>query len=113
MTKTHILDLMMLYKHHRSFFDEVFFVISGTKTEMTAESCQYENVLCIQYEDLRFSTPQNMETVVNDLTNKIRARFEVRQLFASLINSTRYTLLISTTMCIDLFFKVLFWAEFF
>ncbi len=92
MTKTHILDLMNLYKRHRSTFGEIFFVVTGTKSEMTADTCQYENVLCIQYEDLAFSNPQDMETVVFNLTNKIHARFEVCQLFASLIYSTRCTL---------------------
>ncbi len=95
MTKTHITDLINLYKRHRSKFGEIFFVVSGTKTEMTADTCQYENVLCIQYDDLVFSNPQNMETVVDNLTNKIRVRFKVCQVFASLISPVICTLLIS------------------
>ncbi len=67
----------MLYKQYQSTFDEIFFVVTGSKVETTAETCQYENVLCIQYEDLMFSNEQNMKTLVNDLTEKIQARFQV------------------------------------
>lgn len=104
---------MNLYKRHRSTFGEIFFVVSGTKSEMTADTCQYENVLCIQYEDLAFSNPQDMETVVVNLTNKISARFEVCQLFASLIysNAMYYTLI---SRCVFLYFaKYFFGNDFF
>jgi hypothetical protein len=78
---------MMLYKQYRSTFDEIFFVVSGSDVETTADTCQYENVLCIQYDDLMFSNQQNMETLVNNLTKKIRARFEVSLFFAFLLSS--------------------------
>ena len=78
----------MLYKRYRSTFDEILFVVSGSTAETTADTCQYENVLCIQYEELQFSNQRTMEIVVNDMTNKIRARFEVCLLFAFVLSST-------------------------
>ena len=61
-------------------FDEIFFVVSnrGTspETRIDASLCEYDNVLCLEYEDLVFSSEQEIEKVVNNLTIKFRARFE-------------------------------------
>ena len=81
---------MMLYKQYRSTIDEILFVVSGSEVETTADTCQYENVLCLQYKDLMFSNQLNMETLVNDLTKKVRARFEVSLPFAFLLSCLRY-----------------------
>lgn len=84
-TKTHALDLIRLYKIYKLEFDEVFFVVSnrGTSTETRIDPsyCQYDNVLCIEYEELQFESNEEVEKVVNNLTDKFRARFEVRQTF--------------------------------
>lgn len=82
-TKTHVLDLMKLYTKYKPEFDgEIFFVVSnrGTSTETRIDPsyCQYDNVLCIEYEELQFKSKEEVKMVVNNLTNKFRARFEVR-----------------------------------
>lgn len=82
-TKTHILDLKMLYAKYRPNFDEIFFVVSnrGTSidTRIDDSYCQYNNVLCIEYEELQFTSKKEMEMIVQNLTNKFQARFQVCQ----------------------------------
>jgi hypothetical protein len=78
-TKTHILDLMGLYKQHRDKFDEVLFVVANRgvnpETRVDASLCQYNNVLCVEYEDLLYSDDQGRETVVRELAQKLKGRF--------------------------------------
>lgn len=80
-TKTHSLDLVEIYKKYKPEFDEIFFVVSnrGTSTETRIDSfyCQYDNVLCFEYEELQFKTNEEVEKIVNELTNKLRVKFEV------------------------------------
>ena len=79
-TKTHVLDLMGLYKKFRPQFDEIFFVVSnrGTSPETRIDDslCQYNNVLCIEFEDLLFSNEQEMRQMVHRLTLMFQNRFE-------------------------------------
>lgn len=83
-TKTHALDLVEIYKKYKPEFDEIFFVVSNrgssTETRIDSSYCQYDNVLCIEYEDLQFESKEEVETVVHDLTNKFRVKFEVSHL---------------------------------
>jgi len=79
-TKTHILEIMNLYKQYRTQFDEIFFVVSNRgnnpETRIDASLCQYDNVLCIEYEELLFSDKREIESIVKNLTNKFSKRFE-------------------------------------
>lgn len=81
MTKTHIVDLMMLYKKYRPVYDEILFVVynhvSTAEGKVDDSLCQYDNVLCIE-ESVAFTDKQGIESVVNSLTSKFRSRFEVR-----------------------------------
>ena len=78
-TKTHILDLMGLYKQHRDKFDEVLFVVANRgvnpETRVDASLCQYNNVLCVEYEELLYSDEQGRQTVVRQLAQKLKGRF--------------------------------------
>lgn len=80
-TKTHVLDLVEIYKKYKPEFDEIFFVVSNrgssTETRIDSSYCQYDNVLCIEYEDLQFESKEEIEKVVHDLTNKFQLKFEV------------------------------------
>ena len=62
--------------------EEVFFVVSYRDNDPIRdeinELCSYKNVLCIEYEELQFESKEEVKMVVNNLTNKFRARFEVR-----------------------------------
>jgi len=79
-TKTHILDLMMLYKQYRPYFDEILFVVSNRgnnpETRINDSMCQYDNVMCVEYEDLLFSDKRELLSIVSSLTNKFAKRFE-------------------------------------
>lgn len=75
-TKTHILDLVMLYKQFRSQFDEIFFVVSGSSLDMETDTCQFDNVLCLRNEDLLSSYPNDIEKGVRDMTDRFRTRFQ-------------------------------------
>jgi hypothetical protein len=74
-TKTHILDPLMLYKQFRSQFDEIFFVVSGSSLDMETDTCQFDNVLCLQNEDLLSAYPNDIEKGVRDMTDRFRIRF--------------------------------------
>jgi hypothetical protein len=79
-TKTHILDLMGLYKQHRTVFDEILFVVANRgispETRIDASLCQYNNVLCVEYEELLYSDDQGREMVVRALAQKLKDRFD-------------------------------------
>lgn len=68
---------MGLYKQYRSQFDEIFFVVSnrGTKPETRVDSslCQYDNVLCIDEEELQLA--DNGE-IASSLTRKFGTKFQ-------------------------------------
>ena len=56
---------------------------TGQETRMDASLCEYDNVLCLEYEELMFSWERgnendnsSVENVANNLTNKFRKRFE-------------------------------------
>ena len=74
-TKTHILDLMMLFKQYRAKFDEIFFVVSNRGTQ-DRSACEYDNVLCLEHEEVLFSQNQDMKRVAINLTNRFSKRFE-------------------------------------
>ncbi len=80
-TKTHALDLIKLYAKYKPEFGEIFFVVTnrGTSTETRIDPsyCQYYNVLCIEYEELKFDSKEEVNTIVIKLTNKLQVRFEV------------------------------------
>ena len=82
-TKTHALDLKKIYEKYKPEFGEIFFVVSnrGTSTETRIDPsyCQYDNVLCIEYEELQFETKEEVGKIVSKLTNKLQVRFEVCQ----------------------------------
>lgn len=79
-TKTHVLDLMGVYKQHRDVFDEILFVVANRgispETRIDAALCQYNNVLCIEYEELLYSDEQAREMVVRALAQKLKDRFD-------------------------------------
>ena len=67
-------------KKNTAHFDEVFFVVSnrGTdpRTRISDELCGYKNVLCIEYEDLRYVNMGELRAMVVSLNSKFRKRFE-------------------------------------
>ena len=76
-SKTHETDLLGLYKEKRKDYDEVFFVASNRGTDRVAkEVCEYNNVLCIEYEELVYNNAEEMHAMVNTLANKLQSRFE-------------------------------------
>ncbi|KAL9180549.1 hypothetical protein ACHAXT_011002 [Thalassiosira profunda] len=68
-TKTSDFDLLSLYKQERPKYDEVFFVASNPLRIR-------HNVLCLEHEELLYNNPQEMQAMVNNLANKVQARFE-------------------------------------
>ncbi len=58
----------------------MFFVVSncGTdlRTRISDEVCGYKNVLCIEYEDLRYTNTGELRAMVVSLNSKFRKRFE-------------------------------------
>ena len=79
-TKTHITDLMSLYKQYRNTFDEILFVVANRgvspETRIDASLCQYNNVLCVEYEELLYSDERERELVVRALATKLKDRFD-------------------------------------
>jgi len=77
-TKTHVLDLMALYKRYRPQFDEMLFVVSNSPDASTdASVCEYDNVLCIAHEELQIKDNRgDIENLVKTLTDKFRIRFQ-------------------------------------
>ncbi|KAL3826673.1 hypothetical protein ACHAXA_001196 [Cyclostephanos tholiformis] len=76
-TKTNKVDLLSLYKLIRPQFDEVFFVVSNRgRSRINDEVCGYKNVLCIEYEELRYDNVDELRAMVGMLTLKFRKRFE-------------------------------------
>lgn len=79
-TKTHDLDLLRMYKNIRPLFDEVFFVVSHQQsdlgTKINEDVCQYKNVLCIRYDELVYSSPEDLKQMVTNLTTKLKTRFQ-------------------------------------
>ncbi|KAL7554175.1 hypothetical protein ACHAWF_018391 [Thalassiosira exigua] len=79
-TKTHILDLMKLYTQYRPKFGEIFFVVTnrGTTHETRIDHilCQYDNVLCIESEELVYNNNDGLRMIARRLTEKFRSRFE-------------------------------------
>ncbi len=79
-TKTHDTNLLELYKKERPKFDEVFFVVSNEginpQTRIDKEICTYDNVLCIEYEELMYNNIEELHDMVNNMANKFQSRFE-------------------------------------
>lgn len=79
-TKTHDTNLLELYKNERPRFDEVFFVVSnkGTdpQTRIDNDACTYDNVLCIEYEELLYNNMEELNAMVNNMANKFQSKFE-------------------------------------
>jgi hypothetical protein len=78
-TKTHDLEILKMYKKMRPLFDEVFFVISYQQSDLgttvNEELCQYKNVLCVLYDELVFSSQDELKEMVARLTAKLKTRF--------------------------------------
>ncbi|KAL7477393.1 hypothetical protein ACHAW6_003203 [Cyclotella cf. meneghiniana] len=79
-TKTDDMELLQMYRKIRPLFDEVFFVVSYIPSDpdntVKAELCQYKNVLCIPYEELIFTNEDELKSMVQRLTAKLKTRFE-------------------------------------
>jgi len=81
-TKTDNLDLLSLYKVARPQFEEVFFVVSNrgttspSSTRLSDDLCGYKNVLCLEYEELRYADDESCRRMVRSLTTKFRERFD-------------------------------------
>lgn len=76
---THDFDLLSLYKKERPKYDEIFFVVSlGTDpaSRVDKDTCEYNNVLCIEQKELLYDNPLEQMTVVNNLSDKFQSRFE-------------------------------------
>ena len=58
----------------------MFFVVSNRGTDPSSrvdkELCEYNNVLCIEYEELQYTNQQQLHDVVNNLSNKFQSRFQ-------------------------------------
>ena len=78
-TKTHDLEILQMYKKMKPLFDEVFFVLSYQESDLgkgvNEELCQYKNVLCISYDELVFSTQEELKYMVAKLTSRLKERF--------------------------------------
>ena len=77
-TKTHVLDLMALYKHYRPQFDEIIFVVTDSPdptSPVDASLCEYDNVLCLGFNELSLADG-DVGSIVRNLTRKFRSRFE-------------------------------------
>ena len=58
-------------------YDEVFFVVSNKGSARVAnDQCAYDNVLCIEYEELQYSNQQELNEMVNTLAKKLSSRFK-------------------------------------
>ncbi len=79
-TITHEVGLLELYQRERHNFDEIFFVatIKGvdTNTHIDKELCKYDNVLCIDSEDLTYTSRDELSAMVNNVANKFQSRFQ-------------------------------------
>lgn len=79
-TITKDIDLLSIYKSERARYDEVLFVVSNRGSDpsnrVSNDVCDYNNVLCIEYEELQYNNPQELHGMVNSLTNRLSARFE-------------------------------------
>lgn len=79
-TKTHDFDLLGLYKQERLNYDEIFFVASNEGADdskrISKDLCEYNNVLCIEHEELLYNNQQDLRAVVDSLATKVQKRFE-------------------------------------
>jgi hypothetical protein len=61
-------------------FDELFFVVANRgpdpHSRISDELCKYKNVLCIEYEEMRYGNMDELRAMVGTLTMKFRRRFE-------------------------------------
>ena len=78
-TKTHNMELLYLYKKFRPLFDEIFFVVSNRRaipnSSIGAEVCEYKNVLCLDFDEMGYTSRQEMQAMVQAITEKFRLRF--------------------------------------
>ena len=72
-TKTQDTDLLTLYKKERPSYDDVFFVGTG----VGKETCEYDNVVCIEDKELQYSNQQELRDMVDNLSDKLQLRFAV------------------------------------
>lgn len=73
-TITQDFDVLSIYRTERPKYDEVFFVVSKGVTDPSSRDdvCEYNNVLCIEYEELQHDN----RFMVDHLSNKFQSRFE-------------------------------------
>ena len=92
-TITHDMNLLELYKRERHNFDEIFFVVTikgeDPNTQIDNELCNYDNVLCIDSGELKYTSHDELNAMVNSVANKFQSRFQYYFGPASLDESKR------------------------
>ena len=79
---------MGLYKQYKPQFDEILFVAShGQEERVDATLCDYDNVLCLESDELVFAVGGEGQ-VVRSLTAKFRSRFEVSPCYCHALSLT-------------------------
>ena len=81
-TITPRLDLLDMYKEFKQNVGdggEVFFVVSSRGTDpatrVAPASCEYNNVMCIEYEELMYSNSDELQKMVNNFADEFISRF--------------------------------------
>eukprot|EP00584_Thalassiosira_punctigera_P009877 CAMPEP_0172533350 /NCGR_PEP_ID=MMETSP1067-20121228/6083_1 /TAXON_ID=265564 ORGANISM="Thalassiosira punctigera, Strain Tpunct2005C2" /NCGR_SAMPLE_ID=MMETSP1067 /ASSEMBLY_ACC=CAM_ASM_000444 /LENGTH=1015 /DNA_ID=CAMNT_0013317979 /DNA_START=86 /DNA_END=3133 /DNA_ORIENTATION=+ len=78
-THTNEMNLIGLYKIFKPGFDEVFFVLSKSGTDADQQVsegvCEYDNVLCIEFEEQIYNSKDELQAMVHHLTEKFQRRF--------------------------------------
>ena len=81
-TITPRLDLLDMYKEYKPNVGdggEVFFVVSSRGTDpsrrVAPASCDYNNVMCIEYEELLYANSDELQKMVNNFADNFLSRF--------------------------------------
>lgn len=76
-SKAHDFDLLPLYKSEKDKYDEIFFVvIKDPSAQMDAGLCDYDNLLCIEHNELLYNNQEELQSMVGNLGNKLQSRFQ-------------------------------------
>jgi hypothetical protein len=77
---THDMNLLDLYQRERQNFDEIFFAVAMKRADpnlpIDKEVCKYDNVLCIDSNELTYNSQGELNAMVSNVANKIQSRFQ-------------------------------------
>lgn len=79
-TVTHDMNLLELYQRERHNFDEIIFVVTIKGADpirpIDKELCEYNNVLCLDSDELTYTNQEELNAMVNNVANKFQSRFQ-------------------------------------